>query len=627
MFRKLFSLLITAVMLLCVCGLAVSESGSSAAPSAAGSGSAEQKDAAASDTAAQATEKPKAGTVSIAKDPDKLRADLKEGFDGHKYYGGYDDMMDATIAIFQRSGQGNAKDIWWWEFCRQYFGINFKVTQLTDVGNYKSVAFMSGDMPDVFYQLFLDTATLVEQGQSNGNLIELDGYIKPEIMPNLSRIYAAHPEMKMQITAQDGHIYGLGCIQDADNAQMTYYINKRWLDDAGLELPKTLDEFKVMLQKFKERQNLPENKDKTVVPVDGDFGVGPCFIANAFGWITDNAAYMTHIALKDGEPIFIYADEERFPAFMKTIKEYLDAGYFSPEFFNSQIAGNQSMALKASDLTGVSLNTTNAINPDEWIVARPLTSEFNPKPQISRSFNALNCASFSISSSCDPNKVERLMKWVDWLYKNDNYIMSHNGPSVEETEYLYTGTDGGLKSGYTMTWDDGLDAYRLSSAEVEDGTYGSFGEYQYSKVQGIITGYLGLNMDMFNDKQRTTNPMVYTKGEDVNVLPFLVDCYPNMRFFDAKTSARITELATDINSFVQAEYTAFVSGEKEINEENLKTYFDTLKNTYNYEEYIGYFKDYYEKYKASLQASTAAAPAEADKPAEAAPAEADKPAA
>lgn len=88
-------------------------------------------------------------------------------------------------------------------------------------------------MPDVFYQLFMSSALVVEQGVTNGNLIALDPYITPEIMPNLSRIYEAYPEYKTTITAGDGHIYSLGIIQNANSPLMTFYYNQRWLDDAG----------------------------------------------------------------------------------------------------------------------------------------------------------------------------------------------------------------------------------------------------------------------------------------------------------------------------------------------------------------------------------------------------------
>ena len=510
-----------------------------------------------------------------------------------KYYGGYDDMIDATIAIYQRSSQGKAENIWWWDFCREYFGINFTVTQLTETGTYKSTCFASGDMPDVFYQLFIDSSTVVEQGVTNGNLIALDPYITPEIMPNLSRIYEAYPEHKATITAGDGHIYCLGCIQNANDAQMTFYINQRWLDEAGLDMPTTLDEFTEVMAAFKAREELPENEGKTIVPLTGDLGNQPRFIANAFGWITDNASYLTHIALLDGEPIFIYADEERFPAFMEIMKEYIELGYFSADVFDDQYAGNQTAAQKAEDLTGFDQNTSNAINPNEWTCAIPLTSDYNPNHQVSRSYNAINCQSFSIGASCDPAKVERLMKWVDWLYDYDNYLMSHWGPSADEAEYLY-----GLESGYTATLDETTGKYTYTCAEIENGTYASWGDYQNQRIQGIIGGYLGLNVNLFGEATRQVNPTTYSNKKDENVLPYLVDCYPNIRFFDAEVNNRCTELATEINGYVQEQYVAFISGEKEMSEENLAEYFKTLNNL-GYEEYLQIYVDYYTAYLAA----------------------------
>ena len=509
------------------------------------------------------------------------------------YYGGYTDTIDATIAIYQRSSQGDAENIWWWDFCREYFGINFTVTQLTETGTFKSTAFASGDMPDVFYQLFIDSSTVVEQGTTNHNLVALDEYITPEIMPNLSRIYDAHPEYKATITAGDGHIYCLGCIQNANSAQMTFYYNQRWLDDAGLEVPQTLEEFEEAMAAFKAREELPENEGKTIVPLTGDLGNQPRFIANAFGWITDNAGYLTRIALKDGEPIFIYADEERFPAFMETMKRFIDLGYFSADVFDDQVAGNQTAQQKAEDLTGFDQNTSNAIDAKEWVAAIPLTSEFNPVHQISRSYTAINCQSFAIGASCDPAKIERLMVWVDWLYDYNNYLMSHWGPSANEAEFLY-----GLKSGYTATKDETTGKYTYTTQEILDGDYADWGTYQNMRVQGIIGGYLGLNIDLFGECTRETNPPTYNNKVDVNVLPYLVDCYPNIRFFDADVNTRCTELATEINNYVNQEYVAFISGEKEMSEENLATYFQTLKDL-GYDEYLQIYVDYYEAYLAA----------------------------
>ena len=507
-------------------------------------------------------------------------------------YGPY----DATIAVYQRSNQGDAEDIWWWDFCREYFGLNFNVIQLTSTGDYKSTAFATGDMPDVFYQLFLDSSTVVEQGVNNHNLVALDEYITPSIMPNLSRIYAAHPEYKAAITASDGHIYCLCVIQNMNNPLMTFYYNQRWLDDAGLDVPTTLDEFTEVMAAFKAREELPENEGKTVVPLTGDLGNAPRFIANAFGWITDSAGYLTSVALdeENGSPCFIYADRTRFPEFMNVIKNYIFSGYFSADVFDDQYAGSQTAHLKAEDLTGFDQNTANAIDPSEWTAAIPLTSRWNNTPAIARSYNGINCQSFAIGNRADmtESKIIRLLRWVDWLYDYDNYIMSHYGPSQDETQWLL-----GLKSGYMATLNGGR--YTFTCQEVLDGDYTSFSDYQNRRIHGIIGGYLGLNADLFNDATRPYNPPTYSNRVAENVLPYLTDTYPNIRFFDPDTNYRMSDLRAEINSYVNQQYIAFISGEKEINNENLAEYFDTL-DALGYQEYLQYFTDYYEAYLESM---------------------------
>ena len=155
-----------------------------------------------------------------------------------------EDVIDVSIVVYQRSNQGNADDIWWWDYCREQFGINFTVTQVTSASDYKSIAFASGDMPDVFYQMFMSSAQQVEFGETSGLLIDLAPYITPEIMPNLTRILDSNPTYRAMLTASNGAIYSLGSFNNANNSCMTFYINQKWLDEAGLEVPTTWEELK-----------------------------------------------------------------------------------------------------------------------------------------------------------------------------------------------------------------------------------------------------------------------------------------------------------------------------------------------------------------------------------------------
>lgn len=311
-------------------------------------------------------------------------------------------------------------------------------------------------------------------------------------MPNLTRILDSNPTYRAMLTASNGAIYSLGSFNNANNSCMTFYINQKWLDEAGLEVPKTLDEFSEVMAAFKAR-------GEDVVPMAGDLGDSPRFIMNAFGFITHAAASLTTIAMRNGEPTFVYGDREVFPEYLKVVHDYYEKGYFSPNLFADQVAGDETAALKANDLTGFSQNTSGVINPDDWTSCYFLTSDWNPTSQVYRSYSAVNNQSFSISATCDPAKVERLMKWLDWHFDYDNYILMHYGPSAEETDILY-----GLESGYTATLNE-EGRYEWTCAEIENGTYNSFGDYQNLRVQGIIGGYLGLGYDMFEEATREYN--------------------------------------------------------------------------------------------------------------------------
>ena len=54
-----------------------------------------------------------------------------------------------SIVVYQRSGQGKADDIWFWEYARQEMNIDFDVTQVTSASEYKSTAFATDSLPDI----------------------------------------------------------------------------------------------------------------------------------------------------------------------------------------------------------------------------------------------------------------------------------------------------------------------------------------------------------------------------------------------------------------------------------------------------------------------------------------------
>ena len=100
---------------------------------------------------------------------------------------------------------------------------------------------------------------------ADGTFINLDPYITPEIMPNLSAILEENPNIRSAITMSDGCIYGLPAAEQMGTAGIgkeedySIYtipqfsmINKAWLDDLGLAVPTTLEELHTALKAFKD---------------------------------------------------------------------------------------------------------------------------------------------------------------------------------------------------------------------------------------------------------------------------------------------------------------------------------------------------------------------------------------
>ena len=71
--------------------------------------------------------------------------------------------------------------------------------------------FVSGDIPDVMIGFGFSTSQLVKYGQVEGQLLALNDYITPEIMPYLSQWFEDYPEYEALCTAPDGNIYSFPC--------------------------------------------------------------------------------------------------------------------------------------------------------------------------------------------------------------------------------------------------------------------------------------------------------------------------------------------------------------------------------------------------------------------------------
>ena len=118
-----------------------------------------------------------------------------------------------------------------------------------------NLMFASGEMPDILIAVNgSGQIDYEEYGVSQELVIPLDDYINEEYMPNYyGRIKAEADDPTVSLVASDGKTYSIGYLVGQYICEEGhYFINRNWLDELKLEVPKTVEDLTNVLRAFKE---------------------------------------------------------------------------------------------------------------------------------------------------------------------------------------------------------------------------------------------------------------------------------------------------------------------------------------------------------------------------------------
>lgn len=188
---------------------------------------------------------------------------------------------------FYASPANNVIDIktnWFTQYVEKEFNININwlITPASDREAKQPLLMSSGDYPEVFWNGNFTPSDILKYSQQ-GILLPLNDLIK-SYAPNVQKAIQTVPGLKEITTAPDGNIYGLPtynwCFHCFWAAKL--WINTKLLDENGLKMPTTTDEFEHVLQVF---------KDKGLIPLTGStngWHADPTvFLMNSFAYNND----------------------------------------------------------------------------------------------------------------------------------------------------------------------------------------------------------------------------------------------------------------------------------------------------------------------------------------------------
>ncbi|AHM66124.1 ABC transporter substrate-binding protein [Paenibacillus polymyxa] len=206
----------------------------------------------------------------------------------------------------------------------------------TDFAEKKNLLLASGDLPDAFYGAGFTDYELINYGK-DGTIIPLENLID-KYAPNLKALLNRRPDIKLAITAPDGHIYGLPSWEEnkLDTNPFFHVINKNWLDKLGLKVPQALDEYTQALIAFKTKD--PNGNGKAdEIPLSFMHMQWCSDIAGIFGafGLPDN---LEHRIVREGKVIFT-ASQPQFKEALKYIHDnWYKQGLIDPESFTQDAA-------------------------------------------------------------------------------------------------------------------------------------------------------------------------------------------------------------------------------------------------------------------------------------------------
>ncbi|MBQ3133740.1 MAG: extracellular solute-binding protein [Clostridia bacterium] len=306
-----------------------------------------------------------------------------------------------------------------------------------------TLMFQSKNLPDVIslpLNLFGSDRLLKYSG--TGDVIQLNDLID-KYAPNIKKLLETSPEFKTAATAADGNIYSLPTVQtDSSNHErfpQKMYIRKTWLDNLGLDVPKTAEEFYEMLKAFK-TGDPNGNGQQDEIPF-ATRGIDPSFFGSwGISFNYNNDALCVDDNGKVSYGYGCNATKEALSFYNRLYSLGLCENYDSDSKWKTKLKnGLVGVFYFLADFTAVGTDLA-----EEYVMVEPFAGSDNVKPVMSVS-GSYYPNTFVITNKCE-NPIAAI-RWVDYLYSTEGYYLvtyGQPGDMIEkdkEGKWNYTDYD------------------------------------------------------------------------------------------------------------------------------------------------------------------------------------------
>ena len=324
------------------------------------------------------------------------------------------------------------------------------------------------DLPDLIRYSWSYYPGGPQSAIDEGIIIPLNDMMDAGWAPAFTALMEQYPEIAKEGKTDSGLYYGAGTIAPERSLNTTAgpIIRIDWLEELGLEMPETIDEWETVLKAFKAK---PGCKIPLAFTSMQGIGCGAFIGAYQIGY---------DFYQVDGKVMYGPA-QPAYKEFLTTMHRWYKEGLLDKNFSTTDAATVNAGII--NDEVGASWNAlgggigvyTNA-NPDAHYGGAPYPTHKKGETPWFGQASARFGISMAITTGCkDP---ELAMKWLDYGYTEEGHMLYNFG--IEGTSYEWVEKDGEQYPQYTELVTNNPDGLSMSQVFATYSQAGQGGNYR-----------------------------------------------------------------------------------------------------------------------------------------------------
>lgn len=365
-------------------------------------------------------------------------------------------------------------------------------------------------------------------------ILDITPYITEDQMPNFYALYNANGDVRKAMISNNGYISGFPkLLFTPEGTPGGMVARKDWMDELGLDIPTTYDDYHDMLTAFKNEKGAT---NALLIPYSGylstlweGYGVAG-FAADSF-------------YVKDGVVDYAAMDSN-FVELVTMFAEWYAEGIIDPDYITRTTTRDADSSLIMSNAAGIWDSSVMQINVTETQGGFPLQAI--PKPLkdekgtdfLQASSETWIDKSYSLSVTC--HDIDILVKYIDYLYSVDGSFLCNFGTEGDTFNYDENGDP--VLTDLILNHESGLPTSLVENVY----TVGSFiFVYDWEKYHATYT---------------ETQKAAYAAWNSLEVES---DRYyfPSAASMDTDASSELTNIMSDITTYLDETYSMVIMGE------------------------------------------------------------------